>query len=132
MFTRMRGLVVVLSLLALASCQKAEDKKSGKPGLAATGSGSPVIQRPKPDQVAPPVDLKNPPTDAVKTASGLIYKKLVTADQAPAPKRNDTVMINYTGWKQSTGETFFSNKTRGQPMPLNLATRWMISSSPSS
>jgi FKBP-type peptidyl-prolyl cis-trans isomerase len=31
-------------------------------------------------------------------------------------------MINYTGWRQNTGETFFTNRTRGQPMPLNLST----------
>ncbi|MDB4958732.1 MAG: peptidylprolyl isomerase FKBP-type [Myxococcales bacterium] len=119
----MRGSVVLFSVLVLASCQKAEEKKPA-PELTPkqAGSGAGISQRPKPDQVAPPVDLKNPPTDAVKTASGLIYKKLVANDAGTAPKRNDTVMINYTGWKQSTGETFFSNKTRGQPMPLNLAT----------
>src|SRR5262249_14179186 len=28
---------------------------------------------------------------------------------------------NYTGWRQSTGETFFTNQGRGQPMPLKLS-----------
>ena len=53
-------------------------------------------------------------SDATKTASGLIYKKLVTSDAGAAPKRNDTVVINYTEWKQSTGETFYTTKSRGQ------------------
>jgi len=72
-------------------------------------------------QVEPPVDLANPPPDATKTASGLIYKKLVTVEDGERPARNDTVMINYTGWRQATGETFFSSRDRGQPMPLPLA-----------
>ena len=38
-----------------------------------------------------------------------------------APKRNDTVMIKYTGWRQGSGETFFSNKSADNAMPLNLA-----------
>jgi FKBP-type peptidyl-prolyl cis-trans isomerase len=123
MFTRMRGLVVLFSVVVFASCQKAEEKKPAKVDLVRPSNGSAAaIVRPRPDQVTPPVDLKNPPADAVKTASGLIYKKLQTNEAGTAAKRNDTVMINYTGWKQSTGETFFSNKTRGQPMPLNLAT----------
>jgi FKBP-type peptidyl-prolyl cis-trans isomerase len=96
----------LLLLLALA-CQKSEPKHdAGK----------------KPGQVVPPYDLKTPPPDAVKTATGLVYKKEVTNDAGPVPHKNDTVIINYTGWQPTTGDTFFSTKTRGQPMPLNLAT----------
>ena len=113
----------VLVVLALAACQKAEEPKKTDPP-AGSGSAAAIKPgaRPKTEQVTPPVDLKNPPGDAVKTASGLIYKKLVTNDAGAQPKRNDTVMINYTGWQQSTGETFFTNRSRGQAMPLNLAT----------
>jgi len=73
------------------------------------------------EQVTPPFDIKTPPSDATRTPSGLIYKKLVTKDAGAQPRRNDTVLINYTGWRQTSGETFFSNRGRGQPMPLNLA-----------
>ena len=31
------------------------------------------------------------------------------------------MLIHYTGWRQASGETFFTNLGRGQPMPLNLA-----------
>ena len=120
----MRVSSILLASVLVVSCQKAatENKKSDEP-VKMTGSGSGAgIQRPKTEQVPPPFDIKTPPADAVKTASGLVYKKLVTNDAGAAPKRNDTVMINYTGWHQSTGETFFTNRTRGQPMPLNLST----------
>ncbi len=77
--------------------------------------------RPRAEQITPPLDLRNPPADAIRTPSGLIYKKLVVNASGAAVKRNDTVMITHTGWKQSTGETFYSNRSRGQAMPLNLA-----------
>ena len=124
----MRGVIAVVLATSLAGCQKADnDSKPAPvttdPGLSGPGSNKvPAPIKPRSEQVQPPVDLKNPPGDAVKTASGLIYKKLVTNDAGAAPKRNDTVLINYTGWRQSTGETFFTNRSRSQPMPLNLST----------
>jgi FKBP-type peptidyl-prolyl cis-trans isomerase len=107
----------LVALILICGCQKSD----GTPAVeqkTATGSASKF----KVEQVAPPFDLKKPPADAVKTASGLIYKKVQTNDAGQAPKRNDIVLINYTGWKPSTGETFYTNKSRGQPMPLNLST----------
>jgi FKBP-type peptidyl-prolyl cis-trans isomerase len=108
--------VVLLGLLVGFGCQKSEDKK---PDVAAAKVTEPA--RPKAPQIEPPLDLKNPPADAVRTPSGLIYKTLLANPQGQAPKRNDTVMIKYTGWRQASGETFFSNKDADQPMPLNLA-----------
>jgi peptidylprolyl isomerase len=118
----MRGLVIAFAIINFASCQKSDEKQGlgESPGMAIGSDGKPMA-RPKTEQVKPPFDLTTPPADAVKTSSGLIYKKLKTNDAGEAPKRNDVVLINYTGWHQSTGETFFTNRTRGQPMPLNLA-----------
>jgi len=115
------GLIAVL--VSLVACQKGTAEKNNQP-VANAGSGSGSAARPasRMPQVTPPLDLKTPPADAVKTPSGLIYKKLVTNDTGTPAHRNDTVLINYSGWRQSTGETFFTNKGRGQPMPLNLAT----------
>ena len=104
----------MLASSCLFACHKAEDsEKQVFEARSTTGSAGVAPLRAKREQVTPPFDLKNPPPDAVKTPSGLIYKKIVVKDDAPAPKRNDTVMINYTGWRQSTGETFFTNKSRG-------------------
>ena len=121
-------LAVLTLILATAACQRAEDKKITA-GSNAAGSNAAVApakvpgstQQPKADQVTPPIDIASPPMDAVKTSSGLIYKKLTTLPDAAMPKRNDTVLITYTGWRQTTGETFFSNKGKGQPIPLVLA-----------
>src|SRR5687767_6680016 len=96
------------------SCEK--DNKSSSSAAKVTGA----VSAPVGLVVAPPLDLKNPPADAVKKPSGLVIKTLVPAPAGAVPKRNDTVMIKYTGWRQASGETFFSNMKEQQPMPLNL------------
>jgi FKBP-type peptidyl-prolyl cis-trans isomerase len=118
---------VVFALVALLGCQRTEERKITQANVtdvpAKVGSGSATAQMPTTvDQIAAPLDIKNPPIDAIKTSSGLIYKKLPTDTVVTGepPKRNDTVSIIYTGWRQTTGETFFSNRGR-QPMPLPLA-----------
>jgi FKBP-type peptidyl-prolyl cis-trans isomerase len=123
----MRRLALIAVLVC--SCQKGskEDHDNKRPPRAdlpaGSGSGSAHTPgRPKMQQIDPPMDLKTPPGDAQKTSSGLIYKKTVVNNAGTQANKNDTVLINYTGWKQSSGETFFTNKGRGQPMPLNLAT----------
>ena len=114
----MRGFGAFIAVALLCGCHKSADKKSDTPAPLKTGSGAAF----KVEQVPPPFDLKTPPADAVKTTSGLIYKKLVLNAAGQSPKRNDTVMVNYTGWKPATGETFFTNQSKGQPMMLNLST----------
>jgi FKBP-type peptidyl-prolyl cis-trans isomerase len=118
-----RDRIAALSLILFAlGCQKAENHDDQKVVDTSKGTGPAALAKPHTEQVPPPFDLKTPPADAAKTASGLVYKKEVTNDAGAAPTRNDTVMINYTGWRPSTGETFYTNRARGQPMPLNLST----------
>jgi FKBP-type peptidyl-prolyl cis-trans isomerase len=112
-----------LLIVLLVACQRDDNKVQVlKTDVAPVGSGSSGFTLPKVEQVKPPIPIDKFPKDAVKTSSGLIYKKLVENPTATAPLRNDTVLINYTGWRHKTGETFFSNKQQNQPMPLNLAT----------
>lgn len=107
---------VILVALSLVACK--QDKQPAGTSAAAASVNVPANTV---AHVAPPADLKKPPADAIKTASGLVYKKLVVNDGGTPVKRNDTVLINYTGWKQSTGETFFSTKQQDRAWPLNLA-----------
>ncbi len=67
-----------------------------------------------------PEDVKAPPADATKTASGLAYKVLHKGTGTAHPKRTDEVTVNYTGWT-TDGKMFDSSLTRGQPatFPLN-------------
>lgn len=113
----MRAVIFVALLAATGGCKKTAQQDSQKvtSGMA-VGSNKHATPH-----VDPPVDLKNPPADSVKTASGLIYKTIAPNPSGQLPKRNDTVMIRYTGWRQASGETFFSNTESDAPMPLNLA-----------
>ena len=82
--------ILLLSLVFVVACQKSETKKSDVASAKTTEA-----KKFKTPQVEPPLDLKNPPADAVRTPSGLIYKTLVANAAGQAPKRNDTVMIKY-------------------------------------
>jgi FKBP-type peptidyl-prolyl cis-trans isomerase len=125
----MRGISLLFISLGCLACTRSSDDKpaNNAPAPASTaGSGSASsgsatsATRPRGEQVAPPVDVKTPPADATRTASGLIYKKLVANDAGTQIRRNDTVQIHYTGWRKGSGETFFTNRGRDNPMPLNL------------
>jgi FKBP-type peptidyl-prolyl cis-trans isomerase len=68
-----------------------------------------------------PADVKAPPADATRTASGLAYKVLKAGTGRPLhPKATDMVMVHYTGWT-TDGKMFDSSLARGQPatFPLN-------------
>jgi peptidylprolyl isomerase len=68
----------------------------------------------------PPSDVKAPPADAKKTASGLAYKLLEKGTGARHPTAANTVTVHYTGWT-TDGKMFDSSVVRGEPtsFPLN-------------
>ena len=68
-----------------------------------------------------PGDVKAPPSDAKRTASGLAYKVLKAGTgRAVHPTATDMVMVHYTGWT-TDGKMFDSSVVRGHPatFPLN-------------
>ncbi len=66
-----------------------------------------------------PSDVKAPPADAKKTASGLAYKTIKAGSGARHPKASDSVTVHYTGWT-TDGKMFDSSVTRGQPATFPL------------
>jgi FKBP-type peptidyl-prolyl cis-trans isomerase len=62
-----------------------------------------------------PADVKAPPADAKKTASGLAYKVLKAGSGARHPKATDEVTVNYSGWT-TDGRMFDSSITSGQQL----------------
>jgi FKBP-type peptidyl-prolyl cis-trans isomerase len=86
-------------------------------GLVFTVSALVVMaQAPLP---APP-DVKAPPADATKTASGLAYKVIKKGTGAKHPTATSMVTVHYTGWT-TDGKMFDSSVVRGQQIsfPLN-------------
>ena len=66
-----------------------------------------------------PADVKAPPADAKKTASGLAYKVLHQGTGGRHPKGNSQVQVHYTGWT-TDGKMFDSSVVRGQPTEFGV------------
>jgi hypothetical protein len=105
---------LLFSSLVWTACGDADDRDDEQPANAS--SASRLIP-----QVMPPLDIKTSPDDAEKTSSGLAYKKLTASNRGALAQRGDTVLVHYTGWRQRTGETFFTTKGINQPMSLDVA-----------
>jgi len=67
-----------------------------------------------------PSDVAAPPSDALRTASGLAYKILEGSSGGAHPGPADKVTVHYTGWTAATGEMFDSSVTRGQTATFGL------------
>ena len=111
MRTRTIGVFSLSLVLAASACNDDADDEPAKP----------TAPRPLIQQVPPPLDLKEPPKDATKTASGLIYRKLAARESGETAKPSDRVMVRYTGWRQSTGETFFMMNSGGDALGIDVA-----------
>jgi hypothetical protein len=109
--------LVSLSVAAAAACRSDDEQADG------VRASSSTVARAAPrgvPQISPPLDVKTPPPDAARTASGVRYKTLV-AGGGVQPGSGDTVAVRYTGWRQRTGETFFTSSGREQPIAIDLA-----------
>lgn len=72
---------------------------------------------PSPRQ-APP-DVKAPPADAKKTASGLAYKVITPGTGGKRPSGRNQVTVHYSGWT-TDGKLFDSSISRGEPTTFGL------------
>jgi FKBP-type peptidyl-prolyl cis-trans isomerase len=98
-----------------------------EPAAKTPAAQDPHAQRPQrphpPRQMHPPPpvpeDVKAPPANATKTASGLAYRVIKKGSGAQQPKATDAVTVNYTGWT-TDGKMFDSSITRGQPATFRL------------
>ncbi|MBZ0236833.1 MAG: FKBP-type peptidyl-prolyl cis-trans isomerase, partial [Deltaproteobacteria bacterium] len=77
-------------------------------------------------QIKPPLPVAAPPADA-ETITGVeggpravIHIKRLASGNGPRPQRNDTVKLNFTGWRMS-GETFVTTTVRKRPVEQSLA-----------
>jgi len=67
----------------------------------------------------PPSDVKAPPADAKKTASGLSYKVLSKGVGGKHPTSANKVTVHYTGWT-TDGKMFDSSVVKGEPITFPL------------
>ena len=67
-----------------------------------------------------PADVKAPPANAKKTASGLAYRVLSPGTGTAHPTAMSNVVVHYTGWT-TDGKMFDSSVVRGEPTRFNLS-----------
>jgi FKBP-type peptidyl-prolyl cis-trans isomerase len=68
----------------------------------------------------PPADVKAPPDDTKKTATGLAYRVLRPGTGARNPAAWSKVTVHYTGWT-TDGKMFDSSILRGKPVTFELS-----------
>jgi peptidylprolyl isomerase len=78
-----------------------------------------MAQAPQQSVATPPADVKAPPADATKTASGLASKVIKAGTGKTHPGKSDLVTVHYTGWK-TDGSMFDSSVLRGKPATFPL------------
>jgi peptidylprolyl isomerase len=66
-----------------------------------------------------PADVKAPPADAKRTATGISYKVLKPGTGGRHPSASSTVTVHYSGWT-TDGKMFDSSIPRGQPISFGL------------
>ncbi len=74
----------------------------------------------KPGALPAPADVKAPPADAKKTASGLAYKVLTPGKGKKHPAATQQVKVHYSGWQSSDGRMFDSSVVRNEPATFGL------------
>jgi len=109
--------LIASSAAAMAGCHGDDDDDDAR---AADRAAAPTRPRPAIPQVAPPLDLHKPPADATVLASGVVFKKRF-ATSGDQPRGDQTVLVRYTGWRQRTGDTFFTTTGRDQPIAIDVA-----------
>ncbi|MBK5260104.1 MAG: FKBP-type peptidyl-prolyl cis-trans isomerase [Thermoanaerobaculia bacterium] len=71
------------------------------------------------DGPATPADLTAPPSDAMRTKSGLSYRVLREGSGTEHPKRRSKVLVHYSGWT-TDGRLFDSSILRGKPAEFRV------------
>jgi FKBP-type peptidyl-prolyl cis-trans isomerase len=110
-----RVLLCLAALLASVGCKKVEEPTAPPPAPAAAPA-------PEPGQgaIPAPPDVKAPPADAEKTASGLASRVLANGTGTVHPTATDAVEVHYTGWK-TDGTMFDSSVVRHEPIKFPLS-----------
>jgi FKBP-type peptidyl-prolyl cis-trans isomerase len=89
-------------------------------GFAVVFAAVAAAQTPTLKVIPPPSDVAAPPSDATRTASGLVTKVLAPGNGADHPTKEDLVTVDYTGWT-ADGKMFDSSVARGKPSTFRVS-----------
>jgi FKBP-type peptidyl-prolyl cis-trans isomerase len=120
------GLTLTL-VLALAACQSKGKGKASRRDAGVTVEVNPQApQALRAPQIKPPLPVDKPPGDAEQISgveggpSAVIHIKRLAPGTGERPHKNDTVSLNFTGWR-TDGETFVTTTVRKRPVQQSLA-----------
>jgi FKBP-type peptidyl-prolyl cis-trans isomerase len=126
----MRLRAIACACLLVLACQDKAKKKSGDPTVSVSpqaDAGTKRLQPPaRPPKVQPPLPVDKPPPDAEELTGvegaprAVIRIKRLTPGTGEKPGRNDTVRLNFTGWRLN-GETYVTTTVRKRPVTQSLA-----------
>jgi FKBP-type peptidyl-prolyl cis-trans isomerase len=105
-------------LLALAACNNQPSK--GVEYKQAPPQAPPPAPAAGPGELPAPSDVKAPPPDAEKTASGLASRVLTKGTGTEHPAATDMVEVHYTGWTAADGKMFDSSVVRHESAKFSL------------
>ena len=97
----------------------ADRMRPGYPGMPDLLHVADITVVAQADPLQAPPDLLAPPADAVRTASGVVYRVLTRGAGGPHPGPGSTLRVDYTGWT-TDGKAFDSSLTSGAPAILPL------------
>ena len=100
-----KSFIISFSLLLSTSTVSAAPEKMDAAALA--------------QRLAPPDNLRLPPANAIRTASGLRYVILQRGKDGPSPTPESAIEIDYIGW-DFQGRMFDSSLPRGAPSRFPL------------
>ncbi|HUQ06665.1 MAG TPA: FKBP-type peptidyl-prolyl cis-trans isomerase [Kofleriaceae bacterium] len=116
------GLALVLAVPACQSKGKASKRDAGVT-VEVKPKAPEALRAP---QIKPPLPVDKPPADAEQITGveggprAVIYIKRLAPGTGEHPHKNDTVSLNFTGWR-TTGETFLTTTVRKRPVQQSLA-----------
>jgi FKBP-type peptidyl-prolyl cis-trans isomerase len=76
-------------------------------------------QAANPSGTLPPADVSEPPADASRTATGLVYRVLVRGPRGAHPTPDARVLVHYTGWT-TDGTVIDGAPIGGDPATVDL------------
>jgi len=112
------ALLSVSVFLGLAGCRRSRNESSEQ-SPSHEQAPSPSRTVPRREENVPP-DVKAPPPDAERTASGLASKVLTPGKGDEKPGIADSVDVHYTGWT-TDGRKFDSSVDSGMPKKFRLS-----------
>jgi FKBP-type peptidyl-prolyl cis-trans isomerase len=114
--------LAVIAVSALSACGPSKPPPAAEKGVTeseATGDKAAAPSTEERSAIAAPPDVKAPPADAARTASGLATKVLKPGSGGTKPAAHDKVKVHYTGWT-TDGKMFDSSVQRGNPASFDV------------